>query len=431
MAVEHTTKEFWNQEALETEFQRVFDICNGCRLCFNLCPSFQTLLTTIDTKGEEVENLDSEDYRRIVDLCYHCKLCYNVCPYIPPHRWAVDFPRLMLRGKLVKARNKGIPWRDRILGDTDLVGSLGCATAPLSNWANQNSATRLVLQEVMGIHPDRNLPEFHHETFQKWHAKHENQSNRPIQSPNGKVALFYTCSVNYNNPEIGRATVQVLEKNDVDIFVPPQKCCGMPYLDAGDLGSAIKNMNYNLTHMNDAVEQGYEIVTPGPTCSLMLKQEYMTLTDDERAKRISEHTFDICEYLMKLHEQGKLDTAFAQGAGRVAYHLPCHLRAQNIGYKSRDLLQLLPNTQVQTIEQCSAHDGTWAAKREFYQISLKWAGKLFNQVNEADAEVVASDCPLAGLQITKGTNRKPYHPVQIIAQAYGIDDDVTGGDGHG
>jgi Fe-S oxidoreductase len=421
MSFDPTDKEFGSQDALEKEFQRVFDICHGCRRCFNLCPAFDLLFKTIDAKGDEVENLSSDDYRQVVDLCYECKLCYNHCPYTPPHRWDVDFPRLMLRGKIVKAQRQGIPLRERLLGNTDLLGKVGGAMAPLSNWANQHPLLREALEDTLGIHRDRNLPEFHRPSFQKWYARRSSRSEPPATGGNGKVALFYTCSANYNHPEIGKATVQVLEKNRIEVIVPEQKCCGMPYLDAGDLESALESVEFNLKHLDEAVDKGHDIVIPGPTCSLMLKQEYPTLANDQRAQRVSEHSFDICEYLMKLHAEGKLDTNFIQGAGRIAYQIPCHLRAQNIGYKSRDLMQLLPNTRVQLIEQCSAHDGTWGAKKEFYQLSLKWAGKLFTQVNETDPDVVASDCPLASLQITKGTNRTPQHPVQIVARAYGLE----------
>lgn len=422
MSFNPTDTAFWRQEALEQEFQRVFDICHGCRRCFNLCPSFDSLFKTIDAKGDEVENLTSDDYRQVVDLCYECKLCYNHCPYTPPHRWDVDFPRLMLRGKIVKAQRQGIPLRERLLGNTDLLGKVGGAMAPFSNWANQHPLLREALEYTLGIHRDRNLPEFHRPTFQQWYTRRASHSEPRSTDSKGKVALFYTCSVNYNNPEIGQATVQVLEKNRIEVIVPEQKCCGMPYLDAGDLESALENVEFNLKHLNEVIDRGYDIVIPGPTCSLMLKHEYPTLANNQRAHRVSEHSFDICEYLMKLHAEGKLDTHFIHGAGRIAYHIPCHLRAQNIGYKSRDLMQLLPHTRVQLIEQCSAHDGTWGAKQEFYQLSLKWAGKLFTQINEAEPDVVASDCPLAGLQITQGTNRTPLHPVQIVARAYGFED---------
>lgn len=421
MGFDPTDQSFWSQDALENELQRVFDICHGCRRCFNLCPSFDSLFKTIDAKGDEVANLSPEDYRQVVELCYECKLCYNHCPYTPPHRWDVDFPRLMLRAKIVNAQRQGIPLSERLLGNTDWLGKIGSATAPVSNWVNKHPLLRQALEETLGIHRDRNLPVFHRQTFQKWYARRASRSEPSVTGGHGKVALFYTCSVNYHHPEIGQAAVQVLEKNRIEVIVPEQKCCGMPYLDAGDLNSALDHMEFNLKRLNEVVDRGYDIVIPGPTCSLMLKQEYPTLNHNLQAQRVPERCFDICEYLMKLHAEGKLDTRFVKGAGRIAYHVPCHLRAQNIGYKSRDLMQLLPDTQVQLIEHCSAHDGTWGAKKAFYQLSLNWAQKLFTQIEQAEPDVVASDCPLAGLQITKGTNRIPLHPIQIVAQAYGLE----------
>ncbi len=419
MALNHTSAEFWDQRALEKELLRVFDICHGCRRCFNLCPSFDFLFKTIDRKGDEVENLGPADFEHTIDLCYQCKLCYNHCPYTPPHRWQIDFPHLMLRGRLVKARRRGIPLRDRILSHTDALGTLGCALAPLSNWANRNPIMRLVMEKTLGVHRHRNLPSFHRETFAEWYARHRRPS-APSSSSGRSVALFYTCSVNYNQPEIGRAAVHVLEKNDIDVVVPKQKCCGMPFLDSGDLDSALESVAFNSRALEDLVRRGLDIVSLGPTCTLMLKQEYPALVDEDRVRTLAGHVFDICEYLMKLHEEGKLNTDFVKGMGRIAYHIPCHLRAQNIGFKSRDLMQLLPNTHVRLIEQCSAHDGTWGAKKEYYHLSLKWAEKLFTQVNEGPVDRVVSDCPLAGLQIAQGTQQKPVHPIQIVAEAYGF-----------
>jgi Fe-S oxidoreductase len=385
-----------------------------------LCPSFESLFNLIDTQGEDVEHLTTTDFKHIVDLCYQCKLCFNHCPYTPPHRWELDFPRLMLRAKVTEAQSHGVPLRDRVLGNTDRIGRLGSAAAPLANWANTNRAIRLVMEQAIGIHHQRNLPNFHQETFSRWYARRTAKSSPT--SRNGKVALFYTCSVNYNNPESGKATIKVLEKNGVEVIVPEQKCCGMPYLDGGDIESTLDNVEFNLKHLSDAVAQGYDLVTPGPTCSLMLKQEYPMLSRNERAQTVSRRSYDICEYLMRLHGQGRLDTSFVKSQGTIAYHLPCHLRAQNIGYKSRDLMQLIPDTRVRVVERCSAHDGTWGAKKEYYELSLTWAGRLFQEITQAEPDVVVSDCPLAGLQIAHGTGKTPLHPIQVLARAYGLEE---------
>lgn len=412
---------YWEEAALDQELRRVFDICHGCRLCYNLCPSFPSLFDAIDNNGEEVKHLTQQHIDQVVDLCYQCKLCYPKCPYIPPHRFDLDFPRLMLRAKAVRARKHGVTRQDQFLGDPERSGKLGSTLAPLSNWANRNPVTRTVLEKAVGIHKGRNLPRFHRQTFAKWWAQH-----RPARfsdgERNGKVVLFYTCSVNYNEPEIGKAAVQVLEHNKVEVVAPEQRCCGMPALDGGDINTAAERMRFNIAAMVPYVRQGYDIVVPGPTCSYTLKKDYPLVIEDmgEDARLVAAHTYDICEYLMKLHEQGKLNRGFVNSPGKVAYHVPCHLKVQNIGFKSRDLLKLIPGAQVQMIDRCAGVDGTWGLKKEYFELSLKVADKLFQGVKKAEPDQVVSDCSLAGLQIEYGTEMKPVHPVQVLKAAYGL-----------
>ena len=416
-----TSTEFWDRQALDTELRRIFDICNGCRRCSALCPSFKDLLQSLDRDeiDGEAERLSGSDTKRVVDLCYQCKLCFNHCPYTPPHRWAVDFPRLMLRARAVQAKERGVTRQDKFLGNTALVGSLGSLTAPLSNWANELAVHRSFMQAIVGIHKDRNLPRFHRRTFSKWFAEHPPR----VSDPAGRVALFATCPVEYNNPDVGRATVRVLKRNRIDVTMPAQRCCGMPYLDGGAVDEARAQIDDNVRTLASSVREGREIVVPGPTCSYMLKQEYPWLaTDKESARLVAEATRDLFEYLMRLHAEGKLDTTFQKNPGKIAYHLPCHLKAQNMGTKSADLLRLIPGAEVEVIERCSGVDGTWGFKKEYYELSLKIAEPLFDDIEKARPDRTATDCPLAGLQIAQGTGEEPRHPIQILAEAYGLDD---------
>lgn len=420
MPLDPRSSEFWDPNLLQREMMQVFDICHGCRRCFNLCPSFTDLFDLIDRKGDQVSHLTTEDTRRVVDLCYQCKLCFNHCPYTPPHRWDIDFPKLMLRGKLIKAKTEGIGLRDWLLSRTDLLGRIGTRMALVANWANRNPRLRTLLDWTLKIHRKRQLPSFAGLSFVRWFRRSSRKAAREPVASRGKVALFATCAVNYNYPDIGKASVAVLERNGLELLLPEQRCCGMPFLDSGDLKSAVASARFNIEKLSEAVRAGYDVVVPGPTCSLMFKREYPSLVAEPDARLVAEHSYDISEYLMRLHEQGKLETNFSRPAGRVAYQIPCHLRAQNMGFKSRDLLKLIPQTQVEVIERCSAFNGSWGAKTEFYQISLKTADKLFKDIERRAADVVVSDCPLAGLQIAQGTGRKPLHPIQVVAKAYGL-----------
>jgi Fe-S oxidoreductase len=419
--------EFWDRGDVDGELRRVYDICNGCRRCLPLCPSFKVMFDRLDVDAVDgdIDKLPAADVKEVVDLCYQCKLCYNHCPYTPPHRWAVDFPRLMLRARAAEARAHGVSRQDRMLGNTDLVGKLGSLAAPLSNWMNELAAHRAFMQAVVGIHKDRRLPRFHRRTFSKWFAGRSQPAparenvGAPASRAARRVALFATCTVEYNDPAIGRAAVAVLEHNGVDVSLPPQRCCGMPYLDGGAVDECRALMRENVRTLSAAVRDGRDIVSPGPTCSYMLKQEYPWLDGSEDAKLVAAHTRDLFEYLVGLQAEGALDTRFVRPLGEVTYHVPCHLRAQNIGTKSADLLRAVPGTTVNVVERCSAVDGTWGFKKEYYELSLKVAKPLFDAVN-AGTGVTATDCPLAALQIGQGTGRTANHPIQLLADAYGL-----------
>jgi len=412
---------FWNQEEVDHELRRVYDICSGCRRCLPLCPSFKVMFDRLDTEvvDGDVEKLPAKDVKEVVDLCYQCKLCYNHCPYTPPHRWQIDFPRLMLRSRSAGARQKGVTLQDRFLGNTELVGRLGSLTAPMSNWASSLPPQRALMQAVVGIHKDRQLPPFHRETFSAWFDRRK----APAFRPRARVALFATCTVEFNDPATGKAAVAVLERNGVDVSLPAQRCCGMPYLDGGAVKEAKALIADNVKSLAEAVRQGREIVVPGPTCSYMLKQEYPWLDGSEDANLVAGHTRDLFEYLAGLHAAGRLDTRFPNPPRKIAYQLPCHLKAQNIGTKSADVLRLT-GAEVETIEKCSAVDGTWGMKKEYFELSMKLAEPLFKGVREAGADCVATDCPLAALQIKQGTGMEARHPISVLAEAYGIEDET-------
>ena len=419
MSLDTESKTFWDGSDLEGELKRVFDICNGCRRCYNLCPSFNDMFERLDREevDGDAEKLNLPDLKSVTDLCYQCKLCFNHCPYTPPHRWEIDFPRLMLRSRAVQTKRDGQSLQDRFLGQVDAIGRVGSLFAPLMNWLNRNLLSRWLMEKTVGIHRDRILPNYAAETFRQWFDK---RAAYNVAGAGKKVVLFYTCGVNFNEPEVGKACMRVLERNGVEVRCPEQRCCGMPFLDGGDIQATKKNAQANVASLQPLVAQGYDIVVPGPTCSYVLKREYPWLLKSENAKAVAAKTFDICEYLMSLHSEGKLDTRFVRGVGKIAYQIPCHLRAQNIGFKSRDLMQLIPGTSVEVIEKCAAIDGTWGLKEQYFDLSLKVAEPLLKAIREGAPDLTVSDCSLAALQIQQGTRMKPLHPVQALALAYGL-----------
>jgi len=424
MAFDFNSPDFYNPEAFAKETERIFEICNGCRLCYNLCPSFEVLFDRIDELDGEVKKLNDGDTKKVVELCYDCKLCFPKCPYTPPHNYMLDFPRLMLRGKAIEAKTKGVSLQDKLLSRTDFIGGVSTKAAPLVNLTLKSKPFRFLMEKTIGIHRDRNLPKYSSKTFASWyrgHKKQEARSQKPDGQESPKVVFFHTCSVNYNDTDTGKAAIQVLEKNGIEVEVPQQKCCGMPYLDGGDIDTAKKNAEYNVSMLAGYVRRGYDVVTPGPSCSYLIKQEYPILLNSADARSVAAHTFDMMEYLAKLNKENKLSKDFKNPQGEITYHLPCHLKVQNIGFKSRDVLQLIPETKVDVVAKCSGHDGTWSLKKEYFKLSLEVGKPLFDKfTNESSA---ASDCPLAQLQIEKGSGKKPRHPIQILRDAYGLERD--------
>ncbi len=414
-ATDYGSPEYRDPAALAAEAGRVYDICAGCRRCYNLCPSFTSLLDVADAahEGDATALTPAED-RRVVDLCFGCNLCYPHCPYTPPHRWAVDFPRLMQRARVVRAGSDGIRLRDRLLGNPELLGRVGSAVPALANLTNRTRLARWVMEKTLGIERRRLLPRYAGR-FSRWFRR---QTPPAALGRAGKVALFYTTPVEFNVPQTGRAAVQVLWRSGVEVTCPEQVCCGMPALDAGDVAGATRRARRNVASLGRAVDVGYDIVVPGPSCSRMLKTEYPLLVPGEETERVVARTHDLGEYLMKLAADGRLDRGFRGGLGTVAYHAPCHLRVQEIGFKSRDLLRLIPDTRVTLIERCTGMDGTWGFKREFYEESRRVARPLLREVDDLRPNVIASDCPLSALQIEEALGRRVHHPVEALQAAY-------------
>jgi len=428
--LEWKSTDFYDEPKLFKELERVYDICHGCRRCFSLCNSFPTLFDLIDnSESMEIDGVAKDDYWKVVDHCYLCDMCYMTkCPYVPPHPWNVDFPHLMLRAKAVKFKQDGARPRDRLLTSTDLVGRLAGipVVAQAVNAANRNPTLRGLLEKTAGIHADAVVPEYHSDTLRKRAKRREALATEPVPSSKtrGRVVLFSTCYGNYNAPEIGEDLIRVFEHNGIPVRVADkERCCGMPKLELGDLEAVARLKEHNIPVLAALVDEGWDIVAPVPSCVLMFKQELpLMFPDDPAVQKVREAIFDPFEYLMLRNSEGKMRTDFRNPLGKVAYHVPCHLRVQNLGLKTRDLLAMVPGTEVDAIERCSGHDGTYAVKRETHEVSMKICAPVTNRVKGAQADHYASDCPMAGHQIENGLRdgRKPEHPLSLLRQAYGL-----------
>lgn len=416
---------FWDERDLEGELHRVFEICHSCRMCVNFCGSFPDLFNRVDRDIEQrgaegAEKLDAADFASVVDLCWQCKMCYIECPYTPDqgHAWLVDFPRLAMREKAQRAKRNGITMQDRALGEPGRLGSLMSGPfAPVSNFVNEHRLLRKVNEKVLGISSEFPLPKFASTTFEAWLKKHEPSEGAGTA---GSVAIFATCTGDYNFPRVAAATVKVLEKNGFSVERPPQQCCGMPNLDGGDLEAATEKARFNVAQLLPLVEAGKLVVCPSPTCSYTIKKEWPELLGTPEAKKVAAAALDVMELLERLRREKKLVKDFTQPLGKVAYHAACHLRAQKIGVPGARILGLVPDTEVEIVEKCSAVDGTWGMKAQYYELGRKYAQKLARGIENLEPALVVTDCPLSALRIEKENARDAVHPVEALARAYGL-----------
>jgi len=473
---------FWDAADLRLEADRIFDICHSCRLCFKFCGSFPALFDLIDGKTERMRHdyleahpevaaaaarrreeeaakpqpesepggevgvtygdelpeltahardLSDVEVDRVVDLCFQCKLCYPNCPYTPPHEFAVDFPRLLLRWKAHRTRRRGVRWRTRIVRNPAAIGRLASLVAPVANWALRNPLNRALMEKAIGIHRQKLMPRYYTETFPKWWRRHRPRLE-PMQAPREgaelatptKVALFSTCLIDYNDPACGRAAVHVLEHNGIEVVRPQrQVCCGMPLLEEGDVETVSKHVRRNLAVLGSWVNQGYAVVVPSPSCSLMIREEYPQLVPTAECAQLAAATRDLNEYLYRIGREGRLKRDFKRRFGTVRYHVPCHIRLQNIGIRGRDLLRLVAD-EVEAVQECSGHDGTWSMQVEHFEESLRWGRKAFDGMRMEAGErcaLACTDCRLAALHLRQGGGVDTVHPVVALAHAYGFD----------
>jgi glycerol-3-phosphate dehydrogenase subunit C len=429
-ALDWQSDAFYDEPQLFEELERVFDICHGCRRCFNLCNSFPTLFDAVDeSESMEVDTVPKKVYWDVVDHCYLCDMCYmSKCPYVPPHEWNVDFPHLMLRAKAARFKKGGASVRDRVLSATDTVGSLAGIPVVVQavNASNRSKIGRKLLESTLGVHRAAPIPEYHSNTARKRLKSRLGESGdtaQPTDNTRGKVVMYATCYGNRNLPSMDEDLVAVFEHNGIPVALAEKEaCCGMPKLELGDLEAVAKAKEINIPVLAAWVDKDWDIVTPIPSCTLMFKQELpLMFPDDLEVLKVRDAMFDPFEYLMLRHKDGKLDTEFKSSLGKISYQVPCHLRVQNIGLKTRDILQLVPDTTVDAIERCSGHDGTYAVKKEFHEISKKIARPVVNKVKKGDADHFISDCPMAAEQIAQGLDdHDAKHPMGLLRQAYGI-----------
>ena len=413
---------YWDSAALQQEVTRVFEICHGCRMCFKYCDVFPSLFTLLDKKYDgDVTRITTGETRSIMDACFQCKLCEVQCPYTPrdSHQFQLDFPKLVHRYDAHKTRSEGLSVRDRFLGNPDLAGLLSRLSLGLANLMNRIPLQRWLMEKFLGIHRLKKLPDFASSTFEKWASRAGLIAGRN----DCEVVLFQTCYVQNNEPEIGRDTVAVMQKNSVDVqCAAGLQCCGMPRWESGDIDGLRAQAKTNLDRLTPYVDRGAKVVAINPTCSMMLRREYPELVaaeDRPRAERLAANVMDPSEFLWSIRNEPRFSTDFKSTPGSsVGYHAPCHLRAQAVGFKGRDLLRKIPGVVPKTVTECCGHDGTYAMKVEGFEPSRRVGQKAFDGMKASESKIWSTDCPLAAIQFEQHAGVKPMHPMTILARAY-------------
>ena len=422
--------DFLDPGKLDAELRRVFDICHGCRRCFNLCDSFPSLFDLVDgTESGELDDVASVAFKGVADACTLCDMCFMTkCPYVPPHEFDLDFPHLMLRYRAFEFSRSQVGLAKRQLAETDRNGRLGCRTAPIANWATRrdNATTRGLMEQVFGVHRAAALPEFAPRPLTD--AAHAIAVNPDAPAFGRKVALFATCFCSYNEPAIAAAALSVLARNGVETEIVYPGCCAMPHFENGHLARVAESALTAVDALIPWIERGYDIVALVPSCALMMKFEWpLIVTGDASIARIASATFDVSEYVVDIARKEGLADGLKPLDGDVTLHMACHARAQNMGQKARELLELIPEASVSVIERCSGHGGAWGVMKDNFTVALKIGKPVAREAARNRSAYVVSECPLAREHIVQGMEAVDdavppaddlRHPIQLLARAY-------------
>ncbi len=421
--------DFLDQKKLDEEMRRVFDICHGCRRCFNLCDSFPKLFDMIDeSKNEDVESLSSDQFSPVVDSCTLCDMCFMTkCPYVPPHEFNLDFPHLMLRYRTLQKKQNKLTAIPKQLAQIDRNAKIGIMFSGFINWVSniKNKFLRNLLELITGIDKRVKLPRYNSETFTKYFKKNNNSINLENPKKNRKVVIYSTCFVNFNKKDTGIAALKVLKKNGVEVQESYPGCCGMPFLEQADLSKVVEQAKKVSKELLKWVDQGYQVITLTASCGLMLKFEWpLLLPNNENIKRLSKNISDIDEYIVDISNKEGLTEGLKEIDGGVTIHHACHARAQNMGIKAREMLKLIPNIKIDVVERCAGHGGTFGVMKETHDLALKVGKPAARQIKNKNNKYMASDCPLAAKHLkqlemdTNIKNDEALHPIELLAKAY-------------
>jgi glycerol-3-phosphate dehydrogenase subunit C len=393
------------------------DHCVKCTICETFCPvsNVTPLFPGPKYVGPQLERFRTDDGSpdASLDYCSGCGICTTVCPQ------GVKIAEINSQARARMKAQRGVPLRDRIIARPSAMGKVGTPLAPIANWFLRNRAFRWLVERTLRVHRAAPMPMFASRTFQSWARRHP-----PLTTAQKAIVYFHGCSANHFEPLVGQMAVAVLEHNGFRVIVPRQDCCGLPLQSNGLFDDARRYVRKLARNLEPYARRGYDIVATSTSCGLMLKREareILELEEDEDLRTVSAHMFDICEFLLRLHERGELRTDFRPLPLRVPYHAPCQQRGHGIGKPALELFDLIPGLEVVDSDvECCGVAGTYGLKTEKYDIAMAVGAPLFRQVREVATEVAACDSETCRWQITRATGVPSVHPVELLYRAYGL-----------
>jgi glycerol-3-phosphate dehydrogenase subunit C len=394
------------------------DHCVKCTICETFCPvsNVTPLFPGPKYVGPQAERFrvpDEESPDASLDYCSGCGICTQVCPQ------GVHIAEINTQARAKLRERTGFKLRDKLLARPDVVGRLGTPAAPLANWTLRNPVVRRLGERTLGIDRRAAVPLYAGRTFQAWARKHVSPAAAR------RVAYFHGCGANWYEPDSGRRTVELLEHIGCQVDVPRrQSCCGLPLQSNGMFEAARKYVRAMARTLAPAARAGVDIVGTSTSCTLMLKREareILELEDDEELRVVSDHIYDICEYLLMLHDQGELRTDFGPLPMTVTYHAPCQQQGHGVGKPALDLMAFVPELRViENDATCCGVAGTYGLKSEKYEIAMDVGAGLFRQIAEAAPELAVCDSETCRWHIEKATGVKSVHPIEILHRAAGL-----------
>jgi glycerol-3-phosphate dehydrogenase subunit C len=380
---------------LDTPFKETL-LCISCRSCLQHCPTYKFFGKDIGRYPQQYLYSFLTGANPSVDLCVSCGNCATDCPV------GINLTGLLIKAKGLK-KNK-FTLGEKVLANPEILGKLSRLGGPISNSMTRNKIVRKGMEISLGLHRNRQIPEI----------KKNNSINLIKGERKNKTIIYYPgCYAAYFETDIANAAIKLLTACGYNVIIPTFKCCGIPLFSVGNIDAGINKANKIIDILSQDNYKNIDIVTTCPSCRLSLKYEYKSF-NLKGSQCVAERVYDIEEYLIKLYENKK--NIFNKTNQEIAYHLPCHMRAQGLEELSIKFLSMVPNLSVFAVNRgCCGMSGTFGEKKKYFDYSMEIGKPLFDAINSSNTELVCTECGPCKMQIVQGTSKKTLHPIVLFA----------------